>query len=161
MEKDADAVARLLGDRPRWFRPVKRNITGALLNSAVELGHDIALWSVGRRFSALAQDDDIVGVQDYTTPAAQPGSVMLLHDGIGRSQWEWSGPDQRTDHATPHRAGGTPGDPRRPSRPRLFAHHAQLPRRSRAPTRSGRRDRLPPVERRASAAHHTRNPPGR
>jgi peptidoglycan/xylan/chitin deacetylase (PgdA/CDA1 family) len=93
MEQGADAVANLLGDRPRWFRPVKGHITGALLNSAVDLGHDIALWSVGRGAPAEVRDNDVEGVRGHMTSLIEAGSVMIFHDGIGRSEWEWSGPD--------------------------------------------------------------------
>ena len=93
MEQGADAVAKVLGDRPRWFRPVKGHITGALLNAAVDIGHDIALWSVGRGFSAQVDDADSEGVRRHMTSAVEPGSVMIFHDGIGRSEWDWSGPD--------------------------------------------------------------------
>jgi peptidoglycan/xylan/chitin deacetylase (PgdA/CDA1 family) len=95
MERGADAVAHVLGDRPRWFRPVKGHVTGALLNSAAELGHDIALWSVGRGSPQEVADDDIAGVRHHMTNAVEPGSVMIFHDGIGRSDWDWSGPDSQ------------------------------------------------------------------
>jgi peptidoglycan/xylan/chitin deacetylase (PgdA/CDA1 family) len=93
MERGADAVANLLGERPRWFRPVKGHITGALLNSAAELGHDIALWSVSRGSRLQVRDDDVEGVRAHMTAAVEPGSLIIFHDGIGRSEWEWSGPD--------------------------------------------------------------------
>jgi peptidoglycan/xylan/chitin deacetylase (PgdA/CDA1 family) len=95
MEQGADAVAKLLGDRPRWFRPVKGHVTGALLNAAAELGHDIALWSVARGPFGPSADGDVDAVREHVTSVVEPGSVMILHDGIGRSEWEWSGPDPK------------------------------------------------------------------
>jgi peptidoglycan/xylan/chitin deacetylase (PgdA/CDA1 family) len=95
MEKGADAVAHVLGDRPRWFRPVKGHVTGALLNTAVELGHDIALWSVARGAFGPGADGDVGAVREHVTESVEPGSVVIFHDGIGRSDWDWSGPDQQ------------------------------------------------------------------
>ena len=48
VERGADAVAELLGERPRWFRPVKGHITGSLMAAVAEFGHDLAMWSVSR-----------------------------------------------------------------------------------------------------------------
>ena len=46
----------------------------------------------GRMTGAAASDVD--GVRRHMTDAVEPGSVMIFHDGIGRSDWDWSGPDQ-------------------------------------------------------------------
>jgi peptidoglycan/xylan/chitin deacetylase (PgdA/CDA1 family) len=99
MERGADAVAAVLGHRPRWFRPVKGHVTGAVLNSAAELHHDLAVWSYGRGPAAgsagVLADDDIDGVRNYLSSSVFDGAIVILHDGIGRSAWEWSGPDDQ------------------------------------------------------------------
>ncbi len=99
MERGADAVADVLGHRPRWFRPVKGHITGAVLNSAAELHHDIAVWAYGRGPVAgspgVLADNDVDGVRNYMIDNVFDGAIVILHDGIGRSAWEWSGPDEQ------------------------------------------------------------------
>ena len=99
MERGADAVGAVLGHRPRWFRPVKGHITGAVLNAASELQHDIAVWAYGRGPASgphdMVADDDVNGVRDYMVDSVFEGAIVILHDGIGRSAWEWSGPDDQ------------------------------------------------------------------
>ena len=49
--------------RPRWFRPVKGHVTGALLRAAADLGHDVAIWTLwtrsGRGEPDQLADDDV------------------------------------------------------------------------------------------------------
>ena len=95
VERGADAVGAVLGERPRWFRPVRGHITGSLLAAVHDLGHDLAMWSVGRGPADTVADDDIAGVRDHLLAAVHPGAIVILHDGIGRSAFEWSGPDEQ------------------------------------------------------------------
>ena len=99
MERGADAVADILGHRPRWFRPVKGHVTGALLRTASDLGHDVAVWSYGRGPAAgmpdPVGDTDVAGIERYMIDQLDPGSIVILHDGIGRSAFEWTGPDDQ------------------------------------------------------------------
>ena len=93
VERGADAVAELLGERPRWFRPVKGHITGSLMAAVAELGHDLAMWSVSRGPADSVGPTDVDAVQRHLIETVHPGAIVILHDGIGRSAWEWSGPD--------------------------------------------------------------------
>jgi peptidoglycan-N-acetylglucosamine deacetylase len=95
VERGADSLAAITGDRPRWFRPVRGEITGALLAAATEFGHEVAMWSVSRDAVGDLADDDAAGVlASYTTDVGD-GAVVIFHDGIGRSAFEWSGPDEQ------------------------------------------------------------------
>jgi peptidoglycan/xylan/chitin deacetylase (PgdA/CDA1 family) len=88
MARGADAVERVGGTRPRWFRPPRGEITSATLLAARELHQDVALWSVVRNGpDGGAADDDQDGVRRHLTGALHPGAVVDLHDGIGRSAW--------------------------------------------------------------------------
>jgi peptidoglycan-N-acetylglucosamine deacetylase len=82
MTRGADAVERVTGRRPRWYRPPRGEITSAVVRAAAQAGHDVALWSVDRGGAA---DDDAAGVARHLATSAHPGAVVLLHDGIGRS----------------------------------------------------------------------------
>jgi peptidoglycan/xylan/chitin deacetylase (PgdA/CDA1 family) len=93
VERGADAIARLHGERPRWFRPVKGHVNGALLRAAAEVGHDVALWSVSR--GSETADDDVPAVRQNYLDTIHDGAVVIFHDGIGRSAWELTGPDDQ------------------------------------------------------------------
>lgn len=99
MERGADAVAEILGERPRWFRPVKGHITGALMRTASDLGHDVAVWTYGRGPAAgepgQIGDQDVSGIEQYMIDHVEDGAIVILHDGIGRSAFEWSGVDEQ------------------------------------------------------------------
>lgn len=93
VERGADSIARITGERPRWFRPVKGHVTGALLEAATAVGHDLALWSVSR--GAAAADDDVDAVREHYLSSVHDGAIVIFHDGIGRSAWELTGPDDQ------------------------------------------------------------------
>jgi peptidoglycan/xylan/chitin deacetylase (PgdA/CDA1 family) len=91
VERGADAVARITGERPRWFRPVRGQVTGALMQAVASAGHDLAMWSVSR--GAEADDDDAVAVREHYIESIEDGAIVIFHDGIGRSSFDFTGPD--------------------------------------------------------------------
>lgn len=93
IERGADAVAELSGDRPRWFRPVKGHVTGSVLATAATLGHDVAMWSVSRDPGLDLAADDTAGVLRSYVDGVHEGAIVIFHDGIGRSAFEATGPD--------------------------------------------------------------------
>ena len=95
VERGADAVADILGERPHWFRPVKGHVTGALLDAAAEMNHEIALWSVSRDPGLGTGDSDVDGVYTNYVEGVHDGAIVIFHDGIGRSAFELSGPDRQ------------------------------------------------------------------
>jgi peptidoglycan/xylan/chitin deacetylase (PgdA/CDA1 family) len=90
--RGAEAIERVLGERPRWFRPVKGHVTGALMQAVAAAGHDLAMWSVSR--GAQAAPDDAEAVRDHYIATIEDGAIVIFHDGIGRSSFEFSGPDE-------------------------------------------------------------------
>lgn len=94
VERGADAIASVSGARPRWFRPVKGHVTGALVGAAAQVGHEIALWSVSRDPGVGTADDDVDGVRANYIESVHDGAVVIFHDGIGRSAFELAGPDE-------------------------------------------------------------------
>ena len=97
MELGADAIASISGERPHWFRPVRGDVTGALMDAAHEIGHEVALWSVSRDpgTGPRTADDDVDAVRGNYVDAVHEGALVIFHDGIGRSAFEVSGPDDR------------------------------------------------------------------
>jgi len=94
VERGADAVAEVVGDRPRWLRPVKGHVTGSLLRAAAAVGHDVAIWSLTRGPRSLA-DDDTVAVRRHLVEGVHPGAIALLHDGVGASAVDPFGSSER------------------------------------------------------------------
>jgi peptidoglycan-N-acetylglucosamine deacetylase len=93
VERGANAIASISGERPRWFRPVKGHVTGALLQVVADAGHEMALWSVSR--GETPADDDVAAVRENYINTIEDGAIVIFHDGIGRSAWELTGPDDQ------------------------------------------------------------------
>lgn len=76
-----EAIRRVTGVSPRWFRPPKGHLTGALMREAARLGQDVVLWSTSGGVPGARTADEIVRT---TMNRLQPGAVVCLHDGVGR-----------------------------------------------------------------------------
>ena len=77
LERGLVAVERAAGVRPRFFRPPRGELTGAALQAAAQLGHDILLWSVTRGPAGVGTPR---AVADHLAAAIGPGDVIGLHD---------------------------------------------------------------------------------
>lgn len=95
IERGAEEIENVTGEAPRWFRPVRGHITGAVLHAAADLGHEIAMWSVSRDPGVGTGDDDVDGVRRNYVDGAHDGALVIFHDGIGRSAFELTGPDDQ------------------------------------------------------------------
>jgi peptidoglycan/xylan/chitin deacetylase (PgdA/CDA1 family) len=84
MQRGADAIEKVAGRRPRWYRPPRGEITSATMLAALRADQDLAMWSVVRDQGDL-HDDDVSGVARHLMTALHPGAVIDLHDGIGQS----------------------------------------------------------------------------
>jgi peptidoglycan-N-acetylglucosamine deacetylase len=93
VERGANAIASISGERPRWFRPVRGHVTGALMQAVADAGHEMAMWSVSR--GDTAADDDVDAVRENYISTIHDGAIVIFHDGIGRSAWELTGPDDQ------------------------------------------------------------------
>jgi peptidoglycan/xylan/chitin deacetylase (PgdA/CDA1 family) len=82
--RGCDAIERITGTRPRWYRAPRGELTTATLQAVREAGIELAMWSVDR---GDAPDGDAEGVRRHLLAALHPGAVVDLHDGIGRSAW--------------------------------------------------------------------------
>ena len=94
MERGADTVERLAGRRSRWYRPPRGEVTSATLLAARQTGHTVALWSLARDDHGELADGDSAGIGRHLRAGVQPGDVVDLHDGIGRSSFTGPVDDQ-------------------------------------------------------------------
>lgn len=82
--RGADVIETITRERPRFYRPPRGHVTGAVLAGATAAGSDVALWSLGRGGREIA-DDDADGVAAHLAASARPGDIVCLHDGYGDS----------------------------------------------------------------------------
>ena len=87
IDKASDAITSITGSTPRWYRPPRGMLVGAAVRRAFEQGQGVAMWSVTRGPSSIA-DSDTTGVRRYLTDNIHPGAVIDLHDGVGASAFD-------------------------------------------------------------------------
>lgn len=80
--RGAEVIESITGTRPAFYRPPRGHVTGAVLAGAAAAESQVALWSLARGGSAIA-DDDAEGVAAHLTTSARPGDIVCLHDGYG------------------------------------------------------------------------------
>jgi peptidoglycan/xylan/chitin deacetylase (PgdA/CDA1 family) len=85
LDRGLVAIEQTAGVRPRFFRPPRGELTGAAVQAAARLGHDILLWSVTRGPAGVATPEAVI---DHLATAVGPGDIVGLHDGIGRSTFD-------------------------------------------------------------------------
>ena len=80
ISRGADAVRRLAGAAPRFFRPPRGADIAEGVAVAGQLGMRTVMWSV-------AVEHDLGGTPQemsrYVLDHARPGSIVLMHDGLG------------------------------------------------------------------------------
>ncbi len=69
----------------RWFRPPRGELAGVVLPLANFAGQDTVMWNLTRGYQA---DDDVDGVAKYLIEHTTPGTIVDLHDGLGRATAE-------------------------------------------------------------------------
>jgi peptidoglycan/xylan/chitin deacetylase (PgdA/CDA1 family) len=87
VEIEIARTAEVLGEPVRWFRPPRGVLTGAAAQVAGEHGYDILLWSCSGSMASLRSTP---AVATHVIDRLHPGTVVLMHDGIGRagfSRW--------------------------------------------------------------------------
>jgi peptidoglycan/xylan/chitin deacetylase (PgdA/CDA1 family) len=73
-------IQRLLGVKPRWFRPPGGSVSGFVRSEAKRLGYRVMLWSIDPK------DWSRPGtrlISQRILDRVRPGSVILMHDGGG------------------------------------------------------------------------------
>ena len=74
-------LAGQMGVPPRWYRPPRGQVTGAVMSAAARNGLDVALWT--RRFGVEEPED--CPAFDSVVGGTQPGDFVLIHDGVVES----------------------------------------------------------------------------
>jgi peptidoglycan/xylan/chitin deacetylase (PgdA/CDA1 family) len=85
IDKATDAITRVTGVVPQWYRPPRGMLVGSAVRRAFERGQGVAMWSVTR---GPAGDSDVAGVRRSMIDAIHPGAVVDLHDGVGASAFD-------------------------------------------------------------------------
>lgn len=89
IRRGRDEIARVTGVEPRWFRPPRGVLTDVGIRCAAEFGDGILMWTLNG------------GARHLTTPTAladrivgrvAPGTIVGLHDGIGRTTFDREAP---------------------------------------------------------------------
>ncbi len=96
--KGAEALTRLIGHRPRWFRSPRGMLTGEILRAAADLSHDVAMWSA--RTPVRVLDRSTYQVTEHLLNALHPGAIYDLHDGTSGREGD-RGLERRRDSELP------------------------------------------------------------
>ncbi len=72
------AIERTTGTAPRWFRPPRGMVNGAVVRAAADCGQHVAMWSAKPPSSGLEDPDPVAAA---LADAAEPGAIYLFHDG--------------------------------------------------------------------------------
>ncbi len=82
LEKTDEIIQRITGDKPTLYRPVGGLYNDSIINTAIENGKLVILWS-------WHQDPEdwkrppANKISRHITKGVQPGNIILLHDWIG------------------------------------------------------------------------------
>ena len=76
VRRGAEVVESLTGTRPRFFRPPRGDVSGAVLNAATRAGADLMMWSLQLHEATY----DAEGNARYVMEHAEPGAILLAHD---------------------------------------------------------------------------------
>lgn len=76
----SELIERVSGERPCVFRPPDGRTSGRVLRDARGLGMSTVTWSVD---PADWASQDPAGIRDRVLAAAEPGAIILMHDGGG------------------------------------------------------------------------------
>ncbi|WP_231862829.1 polysaccharide deacetylase family protein [Alicyclobacillus mali (ex Roth et al. 2021)] len=83
IQKTDAAVWNACGTKPVYYRPPYGSINASEVECVQKLGHPIALWTVDSMdWKAKSASAIVAQVEQH----AQPGSIILFHDGISSSR---------------------------------------------------------------------------
>jgi peptidoglycan/xylan/chitin deacetylase (PgdA/CDA1 family) len=74
-----DAIERIIGIKPRYFRPSGGNYNSDVVAVANSLGYKMVLWTDN---SGDFLNPGIKAIVDRVVYRATPGGIILLHDGV-------------------------------------------------------------------------------
>jgi peptidoglycan/xylan/chitin deacetylase (PgdA/CDA1 family) len=78
LERQEGAVAAACDAEQAWYRPPRREMTRAQRVVASEMGLDVALWT---HCLETTDEDDLAARARSIAEDAEPGDIILLHDG--------------------------------------------------------------------------------
>jgi peptidoglycan/xylan/chitin deacetylase (PgdA/CDA1 family) len=82
-------IARVTGVEPRWFRPPRGVLTDVGIRCAAEHGDGILMWTLNGGAPNLITPQALA---DRILDRVSPGTIVGLHDGIGRTTFDRGAP---------------------------------------------------------------------
>jgi peptidoglycan/xylan/chitin deacetylase (PgdA/CDA1 family) len=82
LRRAKEVIEDIAGARARLFRPPRGELSGVAVRYAAKLDYDVLLWSVARGPAGIGTP---AAVLSHLSGAIRPGSIVGLHDGLGRS----------------------------------------------------------------------------
>jgi peptidoglycan/xylan/chitin deacetylase (PgdA/CDA1 family) len=79
LEENTEAIARIIGKRPRWFRPPYGVTNPAIGKAVASGGYQVIGWSV-RSFDTILRSTALTLTRILRS--ISPGAVILLHDSL-------------------------------------------------------------------------------
>lgn len=76
-----ESLESMLGTAPRWFRPPRGQVTGAVMSAAARSSLDVALWTQRFGVDEPGEDPDVGLLLD----GVGSGDFVLIHDGVVES----------------------------------------------------------------------------
>lgn len=86
LERTENAVRAAVGEIAlRFFRPPKGMTPASAIKAAQERGYTTVVWSIDR---GSAEERDSAKVADYLMQTITGGSIVCLHDGLGKAGFD-------------------------------------------------------------------------
>jgi peptidoglycan-N-acetylglucosamine deacetylase len=79
--KGRQAIEDVAGVKTRFFRPPRGELTGVAARYSVQMGYDVLLWSLAGDVPGFEEPQAVI---DHVRQGIAPGSIIALHDGLGR-----------------------------------------------------------------------------
>ena len=88
IRRGREVIEDLSGQKVRFFRPPRGEMSGLAMRTIAEEGNDLLMWSIT---GSVGHGDVTQAVESFVLSKIEPGSIIDYHDGIGRGTFHRSG----------------------------------------------------------------------
>jgi peptidoglycan/xylan/chitin deacetylase (PgdA/CDA1 family) len=85
IRRGREVIEEVTGQKIRFFRPPRGEMSGAALRIAAQEGNDILMWSIT---GSVPGHERTAVVEDFVLSKLEPGAIIDYHDGIGRGTFD-------------------------------------------------------------------------